>query len=53
MLSGAEDPRVVASVLTRPLLSLLARGGEGLIWSAIGRLTAADAGIAEKALCEL
>lgn len=50
VLSAAEDLRVpmpVASLLRDRFLSLIARGGEDLDWSAIGRLAAADAGIAE------
>jgi len=48
VLAAAEDLRVpmpVASLLRDRFLSLLARGGEGLDWSAIGRLPATDAGI--------
>jgi hypothetical protein len=37
----------VASLLRDRFLTLLAHGGEELDWSAIGRLPAADAGIAE------
>jgi 3-hydroxyisobutyrate dehydrogenase-like beta-hydroxyacid dehydrogenase len=50
VLAAAEDLRVpmpVASLLRDRFLTLLARGGEELDWSAIGRLPAADAGIAE------
>ena len=51
VLAAAEDLRVpmpVASLLRDRFLSLLARGGEGLDWSAIGRLPATDAGISGK-----
>jgi len=47
-LAAAEDLRVpmpVASLLRDRFLTLLARGGEHLDWSAIGRLSAADAGM--------
>lgn len=47
-LEAAESLRVpmpLASLLRDRFLSLLARGGEGLDWSAIGRLPAKDAGI--------
>jgi hypothetical protein len=37
----------VASLLRDRFLTLLAPGSEELDWSAIGRLSAADAGIAE------
>jgi 3-hydroxyisobutyrate dehydrogenase-like beta-hydroxyacid dehydrogenase len=50
VLAAAEDLRVpmpVASLLRDRFLTLLARGGEELDWSAIGKLSAADAGIAE------
>lgn len=50
VLAAAEDLRVpmpVASLLRDRFLTLLAHGGEELDWSAIGRLPAADAGIAE------
>jgi 3-hydroxyisobutyrate dehydrogenase-like beta-hydroxyacid dehydrogenase len=50
VLAAAEDLRVpmpVASLLRDRFLTLLARGGEQLDWSAIGQLSAADAGIAE------
>ena len=48
-LSAAEDLRVpmpLASLLRDRFLALLANGGEHLDWSAIGRLSARDAGIA-------
>ncbi len=48
-LAAAEELRVplpFAGVLHDRLLSLLARGGEALDWSAIGRLAALDAGLA-------
>jgi 3-hydroxyisobutyrate dehydrogenase-like beta-hydroxyacid dehydrogenase len=47
-LAAAEDLRVpmpLASLLRDRLLTLLARGGEQLDWSAIGGLAAADAGL--------
>jgi 3-hydroxyisobutyrate dehydrogenase-like beta-hydroxyacid dehydrogenase len=50
VLAAAEDLRVpmpVASLLRDRFLNLLAHGGDRLDWSAIGRLPAADAGIAE------
>lgn len=50
VLAAAEDLRVpmpVASLLRDRFLTLLAHGGDELDWSAIGRLPAADAGIAE------
>jgi 3-hydroxyisobutyrate dehydrogenase-like beta-hydroxyacid dehydrogenase len=50
VLAAAEDLRVpmpLASLLRDRFLTLLAHGGEGLDWSAIGRLAASDAGIAE------
>ena len=50
LLAAAEDLRVpmpLASLLRDRFLTLLANGGEGLDWSAIGRLAASDAGIAE------
>jgi 3-hydroxyisobutyrate dehydrogenase-like beta-hydroxyacid dehydrogenase len=50
VLAAAEELRVpmpVASLLRDRFLTLLARGGEELDWSAIGRLPAADAGIAD------
>ncbi len=46
-LTAAEDLRVpmpLASLLRDRFLTLLARGGEALDWSAIARLSAADAG---------
>jgi 3-hydroxyisobutyrate dehydrogenase-like beta-hydroxyacid dehydrogenase len=46
-LTAAEELRVpmpLASLLRDRLLTLLARGGEALDWSAISRLSAADAG---------
>jgi 3-hydroxyisobutyrate dehydrogenase-like beta-hydroxyacid dehydrogenase len=46
-LSAAEDLRVplpIASLLRDRFLSLLAQGGEKLDWSAIGKLSARDAG---------
>jgi 3-hydroxyisobutyrate dehydrogenase-like beta-hydroxyacid dehydrogenase len=48
-LAAADDLRVpmpVASLLRDRFLALLARGGDGLDWSAIGRLPAVDAGTA-------
>jgi 3-hydroxyisobutyrate dehydrogenase-like beta-hydroxyacid dehydrogenase len=48
VLAAAEDLRVpmpVASLLRDRFLTLLAHGGDGLDWSAIGRLPASDAGI--------
>ena len=50
VLAAAEDLRVpmpLASLLRDRFLSLLARGGEQLDWSAIGSLPARDAGISE------
>jgi 3-hydroxyisobutyrate dehydrogenase-like beta-hydroxyacid dehydrogenase len=50
VLAAAEDLRVpmpLASLLRDRFLTLLAHGGEELDWSAIGRLPAVDAGIAE------
>ena len=50
VLAATEELRVpmpVASLLRDRFLTLLAHGGEELDWSAIGRLPAADAGIAE------
>ncbi|HEX8808003.1 MAG TPA: NAD-binding protein, partial [Xanthobacteraceae bacterium] len=50
VLAAAEDLRVpmpVASLLRDRFLNLLAHGGDRLDWSAIGRLAAAEAGIAE------
>jgi len=47
VLAAAEDLRVpmpVASLLRDRFLNLLAHGGEGLDWSAIGQLSATDAG---------
>jgi 3-hydroxyisobutyrate dehydrogenase-like beta-hydroxyacid dehydrogenase len=47
-LAAAEDLRVpmpIASLLRDRFLTLLARGGDRLDWSAIGALAAADAGI--------
>ena len=52
MLAAAEDLRVpmpVASLLRDRFLTLLARGGEHLDWSAIGGLPAADAGMSPAA----
>lgn len=49
-LAAAEDLRVpmpLASLLRDRFLTLLARGGERLDWSAIGKLPAADAGLAD------
>jgi 3-hydroxyisobutyrate dehydrogenase-like beta-hydroxyacid dehydrogenase len=46
-LAAAEELRVpmpLASLLRDRFLTLLARGGEALDWSAISRLSAADAG---------
>ena len=46
-LAAAEELRVpmpLASLLRDRFLALLARGGEALDWSAIARLSAADAG---------
>jgi 3-hydroxyisobutyrate dehydrogenase-like beta-hydroxyacid dehydrogenase len=48
LLAAAEDLRVpmpVASLLRDRFLTLFARGGEQLDWSAIGGLAAADAGM--------
>jgi 3-hydroxyisobutyrate dehydrogenase-like beta-hydroxyacid dehydrogenase len=48
VLAAAEDLRVpmpLASLLRDRFLTLLARGGEQLDWSAIGRLPALDAGM--------
>jgi 3-hydroxyisobutyrate dehydrogenase-like beta-hydroxyacid dehydrogenase len=48
VLAAAEDLRVpmpLASLLRDRFLTLLARGGEKLDWSAIGRLPALDAGM--------
>jgi 3-hydroxyisobutyrate dehydrogenase-like beta-hydroxyacid dehydrogenase len=47
-LAAAEDltvPMPLASLLRDRFLTLLARGGEALDWSAIARLSAADAGL--------
>jgi 3-hydroxyisobutyrate dehydrogenase-like beta-hydroxyacid dehydrogenase len=47
-LAAAEDLRVpmpIASLLRDRFLTLLARGGDQLDWSAIGKLPAADAGL--------
>jgi 3-hydroxyisobutyrate dehydrogenase-like beta-hydroxyacid dehydrogenase len=47
-LAAAEDLRVpmpIASLLRDRFLTLLARGGDRLDWSAIGKLPAADAGL--------
>lgn len=41
-------PLPVASLLRDRFLALLAQGGEGLDWSAIGRLPAKDAGLATR-----
>ena len=52
VLAAAEDLRVpmpVASLLRDRFLTLLARGGEHLDWSAIGGLPAADAGMSPAA----
>jgi 3-hydroxyisobutyrate dehydrogenase-like beta-hydroxyacid dehydrogenase len=52
VLAAAEDLRVpmpVASLLRDRFLTLLARGGEHLDWSAIGGLPAADAGMSSAA----
>jgi 3-hydroxyisobutyrate dehydrogenase-like beta-hydroxyacid dehydrogenase len=49
VLAAAEDLRVpmpLASLLRDRFLSLLARGGDQLDWSAIGKLPAVDAGMA-------
>jgi 3-hydroxyisobutyrate dehydrogenase-like beta-hydroxyacid dehydrogenase len=49
-LAAAEELRVplpLASLLRDRFLSLLARGGERLDWSAIGRLPAIDAGLGD------
>jgi 3-hydroxyisobutyrate dehydrogenase-like beta-hydroxyacid dehydrogenase len=50
VLAAAEDLRVpmpVASLLRDRFLTLMAHGGEQLDWSAIGRLPATDAALAE------
>ena len=50
-LAAAENLRVpmpLASLLRDRLLTLLARGGESLDWSAIGELASLDAGSAER-----
>ena len=50
-LAAAENLRVpmpLASLLRDRLLTLLARGGESLDWSAIGELASLDAGTAER-----
>ena len=52
-LAAAEDLRVpmpLASLLRDRFLTLLARGGEQLDWSAIGGLAAADAGLISTAV---
>ena len=52
-LTAAEDLRVpmpLASLLRDRFLTLLARGGEHLDWSAIGGLAAADAGLISTAV---
>jgi 3-hydroxyisobutyrate dehydrogenase-like beta-hydroxyacid dehydrogenase len=49
LLTAAEELRVpmpVANLIRDRFLNLLAHGGEGLDWSAIGRLPATDAGTA-------
>jgi 3-hydroxyisobutyrate dehydrogenase-like beta-hydroxyacid dehydrogenase len=49
VLAAAEDLRVpmpLASLLRDRFLTLLAHGGEGLDWAAIGQIPAAEAGIA-------
>jgi 3-hydroxyisobutyrate dehydrogenase-like beta-hydroxyacid dehydrogenase len=49
LLAAAEDLRVpmpVANLIRDRFLNLLAHGGEGLDWSAIGQLPATDAGTA-------
>jgi 3-hydroxyisobutyrate dehydrogenase-like beta-hydroxyacid dehydrogenase len=49
VLAAAEDLRVpmpLASLLRDRFLTLLAHGGETLDWAAIGRIAAAEAGIA-------
>jgi 3-hydroxyisobutyrate dehydrogenase-like beta-hydroxyacid dehydrogenase len=48
VLAAAEELRVplpIASLLRDRFLSLLARGGDQLDWSAIGKLPAVDAGL--------
>ena len=48
VLAAAEDlcvPMPIASLLRDRFLSLLARGGEQLDWSAVGKLPAVDAGL--------
>jgi 3-hydroxyisobutyrate dehydrogenase-like beta-hydroxyacid dehydrogenase len=53
VLAAAEDLRVpmpLASLLRDRFLALLANGGEGLDWAAIGRLSAADAGMAPNSI---
>ena len=40
-------PMPLASLLHDRLLTLIARGGEGLDWSALGQLAATDAGLGE------
>jgi NAD-binding of NADP-dependent 3-hydroxyisobutyrate dehydrogenase len=55
VLAAAEDLRVpmpVASLLRDRFLNLLAHGGEGLDWSAIGGLPATDAGTAPFRKCK-
>jgi 3-hydroxyisobutyrate dehydrogenase-like beta-hydroxyacid dehydrogenase len=50
VLAAAEELRVpmpLASLLRDRFLTLLARGGDKLDWSAIGRLPAVDAGVSE------
>jgi 3-hydroxyisobutyrate dehydrogenase-like beta-hydroxyacid dehydrogenase len=50
LLAAAEDLRVpmpLANLLRDRFLTLLARGGDQLDWSAIGALPAVDAGISE------
>jgi len=42
---GLRVPMPLASLLHDRLLTLLARGGEALDWSAIGQLAARDAGL--------
>jgi 3-hydroxyisobutyrate dehydrogenase-like beta-hydroxyacid dehydrogenase len=49
LLAAAEDLRVpmpVANLIRDRFLNLLAHGGEGLDWSAIGQLPATDASTA-------
>jgi len=50
-IAAAEALRVpmpLASLVHDRLLTLIARGGEGLDWSALGKLAAEDAGYGDR-----